>query len=338
VLTRRVLGPLSGIFLALALAAALSFSRPFPGPSWWEVSLSVTVKGSYVIEGGETPLRGEFTCRARWAGTIELDENDFLLYHLKTEVLEWRLAEKSGLPKGESLLLAQETSETPRLRLNYVLREGSDLRFDYEFSEVSVPLHASRVKANLEFPRSSGHVALSPGSGYGSGVSRGSNQVVIQGSDLERRAAERTFSWEWQREKRITGNSGTFLLTQRHTAEAVVALIAHGGRVPGLAQWSTSAEKARPLINPALSGAGMELVVNPADQVPADVGVDLGRRDLAVAEHELDRPQVRPPFEQVRREGMAEDMGADLGGEAGLAGVLADEFPQALAGEGLAPS
>jgi hypothetical protein len=227
VLTRRALGPLGGILLVLALAAALSFSRPSPGPSWWEVSLSVTVKGSYVIEGGEAPLHGEFTCLARWTGTIESDENDFLLYLLKTEVLEWRLAEKAVLPKGESLLLVQETSEAPHLRLNYVLREGSDLRFDYEFREVSVPLHASPVKANLEFPRSSGHAVLSPGSGYGSCVSRGSNRIVIPGSDLERRNAERTFSWKWQREKRITGDFGTLLLTQRHTAEAVVALVAH---------------------------------------------------------------------------------------------------------------
>ena len=228
--TRRARGLLAGILLVLALATVLSFSRPSPGPSWWEVSLSVTVKGSYVIEGGEAPLHGEFTCRARWAGTLELDGNDFLLYHLKTEVLEWRLAEKAGRPGGESLRLAQETSEGPRLRLNYVLREDSGFRFDYEFGEVAIPLHASPVKANLEFPRSSGHVALSPGSGYESRVSRGSNRIVIPGSDFERRSAERTFSWDWQREKRIVGGSGTFLLTQRHTAEAVVALVAHGGQ------------------------------------------------------------------------------------------------------------
>jgi hypothetical protein len=227
VFTRRALGPLGGIFLALVLAADLSFSRPSPRPSWWEVSLSLTVKGSYIIEGGDAPLHGEFTCRARWAGTIELDGNDFLLYNLKTEVLEWRLEEKAGPPKEESLLLVQEISEAPHLRLNYVLREGSDLRFDCEFMEISIPLHASSVKAKLEFPCSSGHAAFPPGAGYGSGVSRGSNRIVIPGSDLERRSAERTFSWKWQREKRITGESGTFLLTQRHTAEAVVALIAH---------------------------------------------------------------------------------------------------------------
>jgi hypothetical protein len=255
--TRRALGPPAGILLVFALATALSFPRPSPGLSWWEVSLSVTVNGSYIIEGGDGPLHGEFTCHARWAGTLELDGNDFLLYHLKTEVLEWRLAEKAGQPEGESLGLAQATSEAPRLRLNYVLREGSDLRFDYEFGEVAIPLHASPVKANLEFPRSSGHVVLSPGSGYESRVSRGSNRIVIPGSDFERRSAERTFSWEWQREKRVVGGSGTFLLTQRHTAEAVVALIAHGGRGPGLcspharsdegglAQGSTSAVLAR---------------------------------------------------------------------------------------------
>jgi hypothetical protein len=224
---RRVLGPLAGALLVLALAAALSFSQSSSGPSWWEVSLSVTVKGGYAIEGAGPPVSGEFTCRARWTGTLESDGKDFLLYHLKTEVLEWRLAEKSGSPKGESLLLAQETSETPRLRLNYVLREGSDVRFDCEFREISVPLHASPVKVALEFPRASGHAALSPGSGYGSCISRGSNRIVIPVSDLERRAAERTFSWEWRREKRIAGDSATFLVTQHHTAEAVVVLVAH---------------------------------------------------------------------------------------------------------------
>jgi len=230
---RRAFGPLAGALLVLALPAALSFSRPSPGPSWWEVSLSMSVKGGYVIEGGGAPISGEFTCRAQWTGTLELDDKDFLLYHLKTDVLEWRLSEKAGLPKEESRLLVEEVSRAPKLRLNYILREGSDLRFDYEFEEVSVPLRDSPVKEKLEFPRSSGHTAFSPGAGYESRVSRGSNRIVIPGSDLERRAAERTFSWKWQREIRIAAGSGTFLMTQRHAAEAVISFIAHSGRGPG---------------------------------------------------------------------------------------------------------
>lgn len=224
---RRLLGSLGGVLLVVGLPATLPSSRPSPRPSWWEVSLTMTVRGGYSIEGGETPIRGEFTCRARWSGTIELDEKDFLLYHLKTEVLEWKLADKALLPKGESLIVAPENSEKPTLRLNYVLRDGPDLRFDYEFVEVAIPLHASPVKAALELPRSPGTGELSPGSNYSGFISRGSNRIVIPGSDLERRPPERTFSWEWRREKRIIRDSRTFVVTQHHSAEAVISLVAH---------------------------------------------------------------------------------------------------------------
>src|SRR5512138_1156150 len=77
----------------------------------------------------------------------------------------------------------------------------------------------------------------------------------------------------------------------------------------------------------------MELVVNTAEAVPADVRVDLRRRDLAVAEHELDRAQVGAALEQVGRERMTEDVRADLGREPGAGGVLAEELPNALPGE-----
>ena len=46
----------------------------------------------------------------------------------------------------------------------------------------------------------------------------------------------------------------------------------------------------------------MKFVVYPAEAVPADVGVDLGRRDLAVSEHHLDGAKVGPVVEKMRRE------------------------------------
>ncbi|MCK7541409.1 MAG: hypothetical protein MZV63_66250 [Marinilabiliales bacterium] len=41
---------------------------------------------------------GDYSYRARWEGRLEPDGDDFLLVHLKTEVLEWRLGEKAGPP------------------------------------------------------------------------------------------------------------------------------------------------------------------------------------------------------------------------------------------------
>jgi len=77
----------------------------------------------------------------------------------------------------------------------------------------------------------------------------------------------------------------------------------------------------------------MELVVNPAQPFAADVGVDLGRRDLAVPEHQLDGPEVGPALEEVRREGVPQDVRADLGGDPGRQGVPLQEFPKPLARE-----
>lgn len=221
---RRPLGPLAGLLILLALPASLPSSRPAAGAAWWEIRLSVTVRGDYTVQGGGAPLTGRFACRARWEGTIERDGDDFILYRLGSETLEWDLAEKAALPQGESLEKARETSEKPVLRLNYVLREGSGLRIDYDFREVSLPLHPASLTFDLEFPRSAGQGALSLASDYADFVRRGEKRLVIPASDLERPSAERTFAWEWQREKRVARDSRALVVTQRHSAEAVVSL------------------------------------------------------------------------------------------------------------------
>jgi hypothetical protein len=50
-----------------------------------------------------------------------------------------------------------------------------------------------------------------------------------------------------------------------------------------------------------------------AQAVLGDVGVDLGGRDVGVAQQGLDHPQVCAAFQQVGREGVAQDVGAHLG-------------------------
>ncbi len=218
---------LAGTFLVLGLPGAFSFSRPSAGPAWWEMRLTVIVKGVYALAGGAVPVSGKYTCRALWEGRLHPDGDDFLLVHLKTEILEWDLAEKASLPDGENLLEATGTSEKPALRLNYVLRDGRAVEVDFDLAGIPVPLHDFPFKAALEFPESSGRGAALPFQGYAAFVSRGTNRVLIPASDLERPASERTFSWEWRRERRVVRGSRTFLFTQRHTAEAVVALVAH---------------------------------------------------------------------------------------------------------------
>jgi hypothetical protein len=224
---RRLTRLLAVAWVVLGLPGAFSFPRPSLHPTWWELRLTATVKGGYTLKGGNTPVSGEYTCRVRWEGSLETDGDDFLLYHFKTEILEWRLAERTARPGGESLLEEKDADVKPALRLNYVLKDGPDVEVDFDLMGIPVPLHPSPVKVTLEFPSSELRRPLIAGPSYIDFVTRGSNRIVIPGSDLRRKAAERTFSWEWRRDKRVSAGPGALLVTERHTAEAVVSLVAH---------------------------------------------------------------------------------------------------------------
>ena len=65
-----------------------------------------------------------------------------------------------------------------------------------------------------------------------------------------------------------------------------------------------------------------------------DVGVDLGRRDVGVAEHLLQAAQVGAVGQQVAGEGVAQDVGGDLGGvEARLRRQGLEQLRETVAGE-----
>src|SRR5689334_20994972 len=66
---------------------------------------------------------------------------------------------------------------------------------------------------------------------------------------------------------------------------------------------------------------GVRLVVQLAPTPIGYVRVQLGRREIGMAEHFLDRAEVRAAFEQVRRERVPQQVRVHTGGiEAGLLG------------------
>ena len=98
---RRLSGALLWALLLACLAPELSPAAACPqdvqagSSAWWEVRLVVTAEGEYSVKGGPTPVAGTYACKASWEGRLEPDGEDFLLVHLKTEILEWRLRETS---------------------------------------------------------------------------------------------------------------------------------------------------------------------------------------------------------------------------------------------------
>ena len=80
-------------------------------------------------------------------------------------------------------------------------------------------------------------------------------------------------------------------------------------------------------------GPRVGLEVDLLDPVGREVGVDLGRRDVGVAEHLLDRAQVAAAGEQVGGEAVAQRVRAHPVVEAGRPGVALDDLVEALPGE-----
>src|SRR5258706_16260647 len=66
---------------------------------------------------------------------------------------------------------------------------------------------------------------------------------------------------------------------------------------------------------------------------PHHVRIDLGSRDIGVAQHGLNTAQVRPPFQQVSREAMPDYVGCQIVENAYLLPVQDQQFPKRLPGE-----
>src|SRR3546814_7692641 len=76
----------------------------------------------------------------------------------------------------------------------------------------------------------------------------------------------------------------------------------------------------------------MPLVDQLDEAAAVDMRVNFGRRDVGVAEHQLQRAQIGAAFEQVRRKGVAQHMRADRGRvDPGARGELAQHLEQSHA-------
>lgn len=244
--------PLAGALGLICLAAAAARpsgrpgqARPGPRPSvsdqsgrpsgepqgrsrpWWEVGVIVSVKGEYAVRGAEAPYAGSYSFRARWTGRLELDgDDDFLLVHLGTEVLDWSLREKARKSGRESVLEAAEGPK-PALRMGYLIKDGTEVEFVFGLGGVAIPLHAPELGLALELPRTSARQPGLPGRGYGDFVRRGSCRVAVPEKDFVAQPPERRFAWDWEREREFVRDGRTLTVAQSHTVETVVVLVVH---------------------------------------------------------------------------------------------------------------
>jgi hypothetical protein len=224
---RRAFWPVAGsaLVVLLFLAAAGGAARLHPGPPWWEVRIDLAVRGEYTIKDFGVTFAGQFSGRTRWHGSMEPDGPDFLLYYTTADVPEWEIVEKTALPNATRIVTQKADTQKPRLRVNYIIRQGDDLRFDFEVDGVLVPLSDSPEKFKLVLPRSK--ECFGEGTGYGESISKGNNLVAMGAEGLESGHAEKSFSWEWKRQHWTVREKGAAFVADFHKVTVTVTLIRH---------------------------------------------------------------------------------------------------------------
>jgi hypothetical protein len=218
--------PAQPLILAAAgiLLAAASLRAPAQ-TCWWEIRLLLTARGNYAVRDSGAAYDGDFLFRAEWEGAMERDEEDFILYHAKTETRAWEIREKASPAEGARTLTEKDAGAGPRLRVNYVLREGERIVLDFEAEGIRVPLHESAGKLDLPLPRSREHARDE--TRYADSVCEGDNRVSFTESDLGKPRCEKFFAWEWKRRQWVAAGNGAIFLGYSHKAAVTVTLIPH---------------------------------------------------------------------------------------------------------------
>src|SRR5205823_5032644 len=121
------------------------------------------------------------------------------------------------------------------------------------------------------------------------------------------------------------GSSGRHQRSSRMLAAAIVLPTTSGSSWRRIVSTSGSSG------TPRLSRPGVRAEVRVLDPVAGEVRIELGSRDVGVAQHLLDRAQVAAAGQEMRGEAVAQRVGAHLLVQANLLGVTLDDLVEALA-------
>jgi hypothetical protein len=211
--------------LAIVLTAGLLLAAPAEGPTSWDVRLTVTARGEYGLEGRDVRVGGRYEFTIVWSGALHVDDEDYLLVHGGTTVMNWTAEERSLSSERVDVLTTTDFPDKPDLRVNYILKMEDGLHVDFIVHGFDVPLGDAGDTFYLHLPASAENAENPGGLKYGLSLVSGSNAVTLDEKKIHRGPAEETFRWSWRRRGWIQRQEQTILEANRHDVEVRVVII-----------------------------------------------------------------------------------------------------------------
>ena len=170
-------------------------------PLWWEIKILLVSDGDYKITEGRSSYFGRYSFTIIWTGCMEKNEDDFILYYENSELVRFAAEERAMFPGSVRILSTEEFLDKPSFNLNYILRKGESLYFDFVVNGFLTPQNNSQHKFYLNLPSSEENSLHSPEINYDSFVTKGSNHIFLVEKDIYSDSVEKKSSWEWKYQK-----------------------------------------------------------------------------------------------------------------------------------------
>ena len=198
------------------------------GPKYWELRLLLTSTGDYNVKEGKKSNAGRYTFTVLWTGCMELDHDyDYLVYHEKSEILDWKAEEVAQSPESSHKLSEDDFPEKPFLDFHYIMRRASDLHFFFEVDSFYVPQNSSDQKFFLNLPASEEEAEPQAGFNYNAFLSKGSNRIHVKEDEIFLNPLEKTYNWNWKYHKWHKGSKNPVRFSNIHKAQVTLTIIPH---------------------------------------------------------------------------------------------------------------
>jgi len=223
-------------FLSVAVLLSFSPNPPsayLPGPAHppqhppqrWEVSVNLKTEGDYRLDEGGPNFRGHYSFAVRWAGWLEKDDHDYLLYRLDSRLCEWEAQEIASLTEQERVLTTNDFQGRPTFALKYIIREGEDLRLDFIVDRLAVPQGSPEDAFPLLLPSSEQNGQRESEVDYNACVIKGSNRVELPESAIYAGPVAKTYAWSWKHQQWLPKERRTVFTSQSHKVEVQLSII-----------------------------------------------------------------------------------------------------------------
>ena len=211
----------------LLLCLVLQLSPATPGrdaASSWDVKMTIEVRGDYRIEAPGVKVAGTYVFVVRWTGTMEKDDEDYLLVHNSCDLTKWEIEEKADAEGALRVLTTGDFPDKPALKVNYILKLEDGLHVDFAVEGFDVPRAIATEGFELIFPATKENIARFGGLNYGLFVKTGSNKIVMDESAILRGSADKTFDWTWKHQAWVQKQERTIFQSNAHQAKVKIEI------------------------------------------------------------------------------------------------------------------